>query len=397
MFRHFFSHAIDQVLTKKRRISSLDENGSPESRFSSNDIQEDESITIRQFCETVPSFEVVQLYNNVSSTLTDSPKNNDKIIAPDTSKLDFIPRIIITELSHFDKSVVLQAMIKLSEHISPYVDTEGTKGVSSEASISPIKNSDLGMMENESLIVSKNRDALTEDAVYMEQGIQINECSSIVEDSTTDGKNDPHSRFRRLIHIPSESVSTNGIEGNHQNEEFYVAGGHTATIVAMNRWYGCPDIQKSGCSLLTKVSAGCNLQSLLTASMKVGALETILTAMKNFPNDIDVQREAAYSLRFLCCDQISSFRLVHDLQGLDTVVSAMATFHEDVFVQMATVSILYSLSEYEGLIPNIIAAGGLVALAASIQMLHGYNRQHEYNEIEQYARGTLKRLLYSQQ
>jgi hypothetical protein len=378
MLRQMFSFSTDRA-SKRRRLLALEDTsqeGASESRCLTYNHEGVNSRNQEDYTESI-----YEGSSNVYSTAQNT-EGKTKVVA-DVSKLDFIPKIIVTELSHFDKIIVLEAMAKLNEHIGSIDDEKNYSDIIVKGNDGEYQSEEKGSEGNDEIdgygVGDKNVEQI-------DSWREVDEL--VVRDEENKGALKLNYRNADSCDVYfSEWAETT----NHQKETFYEAGGHTAIIVVMNRWHTCPVIQKNGCLLLAKVSAGSN-PIFLSASMKVGALETILTAMINFPKDVGVQREAAYALRFITSDQSSSIRLVTELEGLGPIVQAMTTYPEDAPLQMASVSIMFSLSAYENLVPHIIAAGGLVALATAIQILHNYQFRTS-DEIEQCARATLKRLL----
>jgi hypothetical protein len=172
------------------------------------------------------------------------------------------------------------------------------------------------------------------------------------------------------------------------------AGGQLAIVGALKRWYADPGIQSQGFMVL----AICGLKSnrFWDSAREVGALELILTAMKNYPNDVAVLEAACAALQQAALFQENAKRIVtaSNGEGVKSLVATMKKFQWSVDLQKYACGVLDRLGKWDELKVPVVEAGALVALATAIEThkAEGTNETKDIKDIQESARSALKRL-----
>lgn len=171
--------------------------------------------------------------------------------------------------------------------------------------------------------------------------------------------------------------------------------GVAPTIVnAMRKWYTVPRIQGEGCRALQNISSHLAfVVSFSKAANEVGALKAIVWAMTTYSDDKHVQGNACGALGNLCSDvKENADDLVHALKGADAIVSAMKNFPDDVYVQCCASRALDSLSCWKEFKASIVEAGACRFLVDAIEK-HKDENDAIVKDLQKNARDTVKRLL----
>lgn len=141
------------------------------------------------------------------------------------------------------------------------------------------------------------------------------------------------------------------------------AGGHLGIVAAMRKWRHVRRIQSEGCRSLQNAAMS---QSFREATSEVRALEAVLWAIKNYPNDSSVQGLGCGALAGLCCLKQNATHFVNVLKGTPLIIAAMQTFQDNAAVQKWACWALSSLAAREELRKPLIEAGARRALANAI-------------------------------
>jgi hypothetical protein len=140
---------------------------------------------------------------------------------------------------------------------------------------------------------------------------------------------------------------------------------------AMKKWYKNSEIQTLGCELLARTY-------FVDQAADFGALETVVTAMKNFPRDEFLQSVGTVALANLSSKETIQVRLALEVpNGLDVIVRAMKTFVGDKVLQEAGCATMESLSNLKMLRPAVIASGALEAIFLALKNDHDENDERD--------------------
>jgi hypothetical protein len=119
----------------------------------------------------------------------------------------------------------------------------------------------------------------------------------------------------------------------HSSDEIAKLGGHLAIVTAMVKGTSSPSIQTAACfallnSLADKPSELCNV------AVKVGAVKTILAAMKTFKKDERLQLNRCVVLINIVSNMQNAEHFVTKLEGFSMEISAMKEFPKNTKVGM---------------------------------------------------------------
>lgn len=191
-------------------------------------------------------------------------------------------------------------------------------------------------------------------------------------------------RIAHLCSIPDDNAEIN-------RNEVYNVGGHAAIVGALKKWFGCPEIQAEGFRALhnTAISDG----AFVNAVVKIGVIDIILLAMKNFPDHQNVQISGCGVLYALCYKGTPiTEKFVKDYNGMKAIVKSMKRFPKKSLLQKWSCGIFGIVSEIDELRPYIVEAGGLETLVTAIQ-IHNDDEKPYSADIQKKARLAMKRLI----
>lgn len=168
----------------------------------------------------------------------------------------------------------------------------------------------------------------------------------------------------------------------------FAYGGHLLIVQVLKKWYQSAGIQRQGCRALQNAgSAGIESADFCDACVKVGAVETVLSAMANFEAVQDVQRCAIGALLNLSLrSEANTRRLVIALDGIRLIVSAMKKFPLSRDLNEWGAWTMDNASMWKDFQSVLIKNGCVMVLAAAME---------EYDKdlrIQQFTRRTLTRL-----
>jgi hypothetical protein len=148
-------------------------------------------------------------------------------------------------------------------------------------------------------------------------------------------------------------------------------GAHLLIIQTMRKWYKYPRIQSQGCRVL--VNARSHLyrkddEEFRQAAVQIGAFETVLLALKNFPDDQVVQHNGSAALDSLSQGiPASTKRLVRELDGAKAIVTAMTSFPDFSELQQVGSSFFFNAGQWHDCRKAVVKAGALSALASAVE------------------------------
>lgn len=173
-------------------------------------------------------------------------------------------------------------------------------------------------------------------------------------------------------------------------------GGHLGIIVAMKKWMINSAVQAAGCRALQNagIVEDADSEAFHDLAVQVGAFDTILCAMKNYPNHENVQKYGCGALLNLSWYIHNATILVLELQGIDAIMIAMKSFPHIVSIQRRGCAFFKNLTTLnpESFNEPIIEAGARLVLLTAIEN-HPDDNGEDENSIQGNARVTLKRLL----
>jgi hypothetical protein len=123
-----------------------------------------------------------------------------------------------------------------------------------------------------------------------------------------------------------------------------------------------------------------NATATAVSIIKSGGIETIMAAMKSFPDDDDIQREGccaisnAFYFTNPTIDEVMA-HFVHKLNGIELVVPVMKKFHNSVWVQDQGCHVLQHLSRNQVLRDALKKGGALSAVDGAIE-------KHDCNNLQ---------------
>jgi len=171
------------------------------------------------------------------------------------------------------------------------------------------------------------------------------------------------------------------------------AMGAPVIVGAMRKWHDDPEIQAEGCRALCKASLTSSDNSVLKSAKETGALDSILSALKNHPQDAYVQSCGYSALVHLARLKVNAVHAVKELKCLDLVVKGMNEFPDDATLQRRACYALHHLSHWNELKELIVQAGARQALLNAIEIHKDESLGAHVKVIQQYGRAALKQLL----
>jgi len=182
--------------------------------------------------------------------------------------------------------------------------------------------------------------------------------------------------------------------GNTANAELvFRTGGPTTIVGAMRKWHGVPAIQVAGCRALCNIAHFYN--GFAMAGKETGAIDAVVWAMGNYPNDCSIQLDGIGSLTNFVRITANSEYFVKELDGVKLVVAAMKSFKDMAQLQKnassALLQLLLSYNE-DGCTKAIVKAGGRKALLEAVETHDDETTEH-VKDLQRKAREALKKLL----
>lgn len=172
------------------------------------------------------------------------------------------------------------------------------------------------------------------------------------------------------------------------NSEFRAAGGHALIVHLMARWRRSKKIQYLCFQIL-----GLLPLKLQKHAVSLGALESILFAMKSFANDENLVQNALFALYHLCAKHTSNMtRLVERLDALPSIFEAMQRFQESEMTQYWGCRLLEAISKKNQFSHAIVMSGGLQILSETFSKWPHTSEQSKRGVME-LARLSLARLV----
>jgi hypothetical protein len=142
------------------------------------------------------------------------------------------------------------------------------------------------------------------------------------------------------------------------NDQFLGAVGYANVVLVMARWKKSLTIQALGCLIMR----GTQFEMHKHAA-SVGALEVVLSAMKQFPEDKDLTASAMLALYNLCTKSPANMmRLVEKMDALPAIFESMQQFTGDRLVSSACCRLIMVLSMKHQFVSALVDAGGLTVL-----------------------------------
>ena len=198
----------------------------------------------------------------------------------------------------------------------------------------------------------------------------LSELASIgcIEDSTD------HEEELRTMHIIASAYDT---------------GAHAAIVGAMNRWYDTMEIQLLGCRTLHNFGIS---KEFRQGAGRIGAFETLLQAMVNFPEEAELMKLACACLCCLCASDEMAKYLVFELDGLKPIMNTMKEYSTDGFVQLWCCSAINFMSNFPELRKPLDDVDTVKVLFTVIQHFNDIEDM-DHCVIQNQARDAIKNLL----
>jgi hypothetical protein len=173
-------------------------------------------------------------------------------------------------------------------------------------------------------------------------------------------------------------------------KEIHRLGGRVCIVGAMKKWQDVPSIQSEGCRALMHVVC----RAFVNAATNTGTVEAVAWALQNYPADRHVQAHGCGALSFLCDGSEQNAICVTMMLGaVDSIVAAMKYFPNAVAVQRTGSNVLWNLSKFETCRHAIVAAGGRRALVDAMDHHWGGPNNTDVTDLQRYARYALQNLI----
>ncbi|CAB9523407.1 expressed unknown protein [Seminavis robusta] len=183
----------------------------------------------------------------------------------------------------------------------------------------------------------------------------------------------------RQVEIALEELSQAFLSSHTKCTEAIDLGGHGIVVVTMRKWGYNKKIQQLGCECLHNIVFNYKQHpmqlDLFDALAVMGALETVIEGMDQFPESLGVQRFGLAALGNLLVGKKTSTRLqarthkaVQELDAITTVVGGMRRFPNNVMVQGCGCIVLAAFlkanpGDYKS---KIVEAGAVLDVAAAV-------------------------------
>jgi len=152
---------------------------------------------------------------------------------------------------------------------------------------------------------------------------------------------------------------------------FLLSSGRFKAIIVngMDTFSNEKELQLDACYFLWNLSKTSDENKL--AAARAGSIKSTLNVMRKFPNDEQVQEIAVVVLSNLC--QVEEIQLsISELDGVKTIIQAMAIHHKSIYVQESSCTVLNYLADHShAMKTNINAARGCEQI--SIAMVENDN------------------------
>jgi hypothetical protein len=185
-----------------------------------------------------------------------------------------------------------------------------------------------------------------------------------------------------------------GVDTVQNRRLVHATGGHLAYAVIMKKWNYHGDIQFRGICAFGVASME---DKFCEAAVQVGALEAIVVAMKNFPDDEYIQLSGCGALVVLSAKkERHAQHLVVDLHAHKVVIAAIKAYPSNNSLQGIACELLLSLAEHSHLKGPIVKAGGLRTLGYVVETntkLSKNGNNTEESAVQTIARRALQYLL----
>ena len=160
-------------------------------------------------------------------------------------------------------------------------------------------------------------------------------------------------------------------------------------VLVMRKWSNSAEVQAAGLATLHKAAESLDF---CNAVGQLGGLELAVVAMKNHRNSEEVQRAGCSALLNLTLPATYAKQLVFELDGIQTVAKACATFPQDVTLQKYALWLIQYMSYWEDFKEPIVKAGGLQILTKIVEAFSTCSDKSS-DTILKSARSTIQRLL----
>lgn len=191
-----------------------------------------------------------------------------------------------------------------------------------------------------------------------------------------------HEAIRQLADIAGVDE-----EDMDDREIIQVMGGPCTIVAVMMKWHRSIVITIDGLRALANLGSNSEFRD---TAFCCGGVDVILTAMKNFQDDLYVQRNACAAICRFCNDMDeNAVEFVKEYNGVNYLVHAMSRFPHNITLVEYAVSIVYTLNSIEQLRYHLLESGIASSIAEIADVLKG---QDEHRETWMKARVILNSL-----
>jgi hypothetical protein len=169
---------------------------------------------------------------------------------------------------------------------------------------------------------------------------------------------------------------------------FFKYGGPLGLIAVLRKWGGSAAIQAA--ALETFHKAG-EMTEFANVAVELGALDLVVLAMKNHCDNADVLTAGCGALLNLTLPASVARALVLELDGIQIIAAACASFPQNLTLQKYALYNLQYMSYWDDFKEPIVAAGGLQALTEMMETFKA--SPSNTHAVEKSAKATMKRLL----
>ena len=181
-------------------------------------------------------------------------------------------------------------------------------------------------------------------------------------------------KLARLIHTSNANWKVNA-------DQALSLGAIAIILLLMRKWHYNKPIQLKGlCGLVLLTYYNPRSTAAEVSIIKSGGIETIMVAMKSFPDDYGIQNKGCLAIGNVFYDTNPTIdeamtRFVHKLDGIGLVVPVMKKFQNNFLVQQNGCHVLEQLSKKQVLRDALKKGGALSAVSEATEKHNGNNLQ----------------------
>ena len=181
-----------------------------------------------------------------------------------------------------------------------------------------------------------------------------------------------------VTNLASLLDTSNNVNWKVNADQARSLGAIAIILLLMRKWPSSRSIHSSGCCVLTwlvhsnDATTTASGAAAAVSIIKSGGIETIVAAMKSFPDDLNIHAKGLNTIGYLfyytnpAIDKAMA-HFVHKLNGIELVVPVMKKFQNNALVQNYGCCILLHLSRKQVLRDALKKGGALCAVGKAIE------------------------------